>query len=75
MRLLRYAKGVTKDKEKNRTEYSLVQRSINDIYGSTPCGPWSLFQFLNLNTVGMTPWTGDQPVARLFPTQDKTNTE
>jgi hypothetical protein len=29
----------------------------------SPCGPRSLFQFLNLYTVGRTPWTGDQPVA------------
>jgi hypothetical protein len=26
-------------------------------------GPWPLFQFLNLYTVGRTPWKGDQPVA------------
>jgi hypothetical protein len=32
------------------------------------CGPWPLFQFLNLYTVGRTPWTGDQPVARPLPT-------
>jgi hypothetical protein len=30
----------------------------------TPCGPWPLFQFLNLYTFGGTPSTGDQPVAR-----------
>jgi hypothetical protein len=30
----------------------------------SPCGPWPLFQFFNLYTVGRTPWTGDQPVAR-----------
>jgi hypothetical protein len=28
------------------------------------CGPWSLFRLLNVYTVGRTPWTGDQPVAR-----------
>jgi hypothetical protein len=33
-----------------------------------PCGPWPLFRFLNLCTVGRTPWTGDQPVARPLPT-------
>jgi hypothetical protein len=27
-------------------------------------GPWLLFHFLNLYTVGMTPWTGSQSVAR-----------
>jgi hypothetical protein len=29
-----------------------------------PCGPWLLFQFINLYTVGRTPWRGDQPIAR-----------
>jgi hypothetical protein len=29
-----------------------------------PFEPWPLFQFLNLDTVGRTPWTGDQPVTR-----------
>jgi hypothetical protein len=33
------------------------------------CGPSPLFQFHNLYTVGRTPWTGDQPVARPLPTQ------
>jgi hypothetical protein len=33
----------------------------------SPCGPWPLFQFLNLYTVSRTPWTGDQPVARPSP--------
>jgi hypothetical protein len=27
-------------------------------------GPWPLFSFLILYTVGRTPWTADQPVAR-----------
>jgi hypothetical protein len=31
-------------------------------------GTWPLLQFLNLFTVGRTPWTGDQPVARPLPT-------
>jgi hypothetical protein len=38
-------------------------------------GPWPLFQFLNLYTVGKTPWTGDQPVARLLPTRRTTQTQ
>jgi hypothetical protein len=33
----------------------------------SPCGPWPLFQFLNLYTVGRTPWRRDQPVARPLP--------
>jgi hypothetical protein len=32
-------------------------------------------QFLNPKTVGRTPWTGNQPVARQLPTQDNINTE
>jgi hypothetical protein len=27
-------------------------------------GPWPLFHFLILYTIGKTPWTGDQPVTR-----------
>jgi hypothetical protein len=30
------------------------------------------FSFLILNTVGRTPWTGDQPIARQLPTHRKT---
>jgi hypothetical protein len=33
------------------------------------------FSFLILYTVGRTPWTGNQPVARPIPTQNNTNTE
>jgi hypothetical protein len=40
----------------------------------SPCGSWLLFQFLNLYTVGRTPWTGDEPVARPLPTHRKTQT-
>jgi hypothetical protein len=31
-------------------------------------GPGPFFSFLILNTVGRTPWTGDQPIARPLPT-------
>jgi hypothetical protein len=41
----------------------------------SPCGPWQLFQFLNLYTVGRTPWTGDQPVSRPLPTHRATQTQ
>jgi hypothetical protein len=37
--------------------------------------PWPLFQFLNLYTVGRTPWTRDQPVARPLPTHRTTQTQ
>jgi hypothetical protein len=39
------------------------------------CGPWPPFQFLNLHTVGRTPWTGDQPVAKSLPTHRTTQTQ
>jgi hypothetical protein len=29
-------------------------------------GPWPHFQFLNPYTVSRTPWTGEQPIARLL---------
>jgi hypothetical protein len=41
----------------------------------SPCGPSPLFQFLNLYTVGRTPWTGDQPVSRPLPTHRTTQTQ
>jgi hypothetical protein len=47
-------------------------------YSSMALQPlWALaaFQFPNLYTVGRTPWTSDQPVARPLPTQDNPNTE
>jgi hypothetical protein len=41
----------------------------------SPCGPWPLFQFLNLYAVGRTPWMGDQPVARPLPAHRTTQTQ
>jgi hypothetical protein len=38
-------------------------------------GPWPLFSFLIFYTVGRTPLTGDQPVARPLPTHRITQTE
>jgi hypothetical protein len=39
-------------------------------------GPWSLFQFRNLfYTVGRTPWTSDQPIARSLPAHRTTQTQ
>jgi hypothetical protein len=38
-------------------------------------GPWQLFSFLILYTLGRTPWTGDQPVARPLPTHRTTKTK
>jgi hypothetical protein len=38
-------------------------------------GPWSLFGFLILYTVGMTFWTGDEPTARPLPIHTTTQTQ
>jgi hypothetical protein len=38
-------------------------------------GPWPLFSFLILYTVGRTSWTGDQPVSRPLPTHRTTRTQ
>jgi hypothetical protein len=40
-----------------------------------PCGPLSLFQFINLYTVGRTSWTADQPVAKPPPTHRTTQAQ
>jgi hypothetical protein len=37
-------------------------------------GPWPIYKFLNVYTIGKTPWTGDQPVARPLPTYRTTQT-
>jgi hypothetical protein len=39
------------------------------------CGhfiPWWIYRFLIIQTVGRTPWAGDQPTARTLPTQGNT---
>jgi hypothetical protein len=41
----------------------------------SPCQPWPLFQFLNINTVSRTPWTGDRPVVRPLPTHRTRQTQ
>jgi hypothetical protein len=41
----------------------------------SPCGPWPLFQCLNLCTADRASWTGDQPVARPLPTHSTTQTQ
>jgi hypothetical protein len=38
-------------------------------------GPWPVLSFLMLYTVGRTPWTGEQPVARPLPVQRTTKTQ
>jgi hypothetical protein len=49
-----------------------IHSSIND--STALC--WALLQFRNhFCTVGRTPWTGDQPVARPLPTHRTTHTQ
>jgi hypothetical protein len=53
-----------------RSPYSTISLSAClsiYIWLYSPCEPWPLFQLLNLFTVGWTPWTGNQPVARPLP--------
>jgi hypothetical protein len=38
-------------------------------------GPWPLCSFVILHTDGRTPWTGDQPVAKLLPIHRTTQTQ
>jgi hypothetical protein len=40
--------------------------SLAYIWLYSPRGPWTLFKFLNLYTVGRTPWKGNQAVARRY---------
>jgi hypothetical protein len=54
--------------------YSLCTLSIC-LWLYNPCGPWLLFQFLNLYTVGRTPWRGINPVARPLPTHGTKQTQ
>jgi hypothetical protein len=58
----------------NRRIYWLVD-AFETIYLwlYSPCGTWSLFQFLNLYTVSRTPWAGNRLVARPLPTHRRTN--
>jgi hypothetical protein len=57
--------------------YLSIHPSIHlSIYDSTALsGLRRLFKFLNLYTVGRTPWTGDQPIARPLPTHRTTQTQ
>jgi hypothetical protein len=55
----------------------LFRSSIHSSMALQPFdGPWPLLQFRNLfYTDGMTPWTGDQPLARPLPTHRTTQTQ
>jgi hypothetical protein len=52
------------------TEDRLSQISVYPWLYS-PCGPWPLFQFLDLHTVGRTPSAGDQLVVRPLPNTNR----
>jgi hypothetical protein len=61
--------------KKNR-EYEMETPSpISIIKGDTLLGPGGFFSFVILYTVGRTPWTGDQPVARPLPKHRTTQTQ
>jgi hypothetical protein len=49
------------------SEWSYLSVALQSVVG-----PWPLFGFLILYTVGRIPWTGDQPVTRLLPTHRTT---
>jgi hypothetical protein len=56
--------------------HSFVHSFIHSLKDLQPfVGHWPLFQFLNLYTVGRTPWTSDKPVARPLPTHRTTQTQ
>jgi hypothetical protein len=60
--------GIKIDRHKRNTTKYQIYRSIDlSMTLQTFVGPWPLFSFLIFYTVGRTPWTGDQPVARLLP--------
>jgi hypothetical protein len=78
--------SLTPPKKKKRTQFveiRLIMRSKWEdpdylsiyLWLYSPCGPWPLFQLLNLYTVGRTPWMGDQPVARPLPTHIPTQAQ
>jgi hypothetical protein len=48
-----------------------IRPPIHYLWLYSPCGPWQIFQAVNLYTVGRTPWTGDQPVAPTHITQTR----
>jgi hypothetical protein len=52
-----------------------VNAGISLSIHSSVVGPWPLFSFLIVCTVGRTCWTGDQPVARPLPTHRTTQAQ
>jgi hypothetical protein len=61
---------------KNYVFHSFIQSFSHSMTLQSFVWPWPLFQFPNnFHTVGRTPWTSDQPVARPLPTHRTTQTE
>jgi hypothetical protein len=60
----------------NVLECYLIHSLINQWLYKPLCWAWPALQFRNLYyTVGSTPWTSDQPVARPLPTHSTTQTQ
>jgi hypothetical protein len=54
---------------------TFLSLSLSCLWLCSPCGSWPLFQFINPYTVGRTPWTGTQSLARPLPTHRTTQTQ
>jgi hypothetical protein len=67
--------GATEEEEEEEEEEELSIYLSIYLWLFSPCGPWPPFQFLNQYTVGGTPWTRDQPVARPLPIQRTAQTQ
>jgi hypothetical protein len=59
------------------TNFLFLSLSLSLSMALQSFGPWPLFlfRFVILYTVGRTPWTGDQPIARPLPTNRTTQTQ
>jgi hypothetical protein len=71
---------VANQKYIHKSVRDVIMKCFPIVYLSMALQPfcWTLaaiFSFLTLYTVGRTPWTGDQPVARLLPTHRTTQTQ
>jgi hypothetical protein len=69
--------GVVKGWFQNLYSSDIISLSLSlSLWLYSPSDLGRFFSFLILYTVGRTPWTEDQPIARPLPcTQDSTNTE
>jgi hypothetical protein len=61
--------------EWGETKCLVLQPNFFFLWLYSPCGPWPLFQFPNLYTVGRTPWRGESAHRKAATyTQNNTNT-